>query len=185
MRVAYHELREPISLLGRFRDWLEPAAYAKGETEGPVRYARWLGHGLLAVSGFDARGMAPSKARGLKLIDTRAWTTRTLDRKAGDFERAQKRLLAYACCFGADESRGLTAYDSTGRARWSLFERRSIHAVQVRAGRAYVQLKATWSARGVLVAIIDLRRGTVLRTVRTSWTQLLLPGQSSMAEKEA
>jgi hypothetical protein len=185
MRAVYHELREPISLLGRLRNWLEPAAHAKGETEGPVRYARWLGRGQLAVSGFDARGMKESKARGLRLIDTRAWTVRTLDRKAGDFDSTPRLLLAYSCCFGGDESRGLTAYDPAGRVRWRLLERRPIHAVQVRGGRAYVQLKGTWSARGVLVAIVDLNRGKVLRTVRTSWTQLLLPGQTSMAEKEA
>lgn len=185
MTVTYHELREPISFLDRFRDWLEPAAHAKGETEGPTRYARWLGHGVLAVSGFDARGMTPSKERGLKLIDTRTGTTRTLDRSAGDFDSTPRLLLTYSCCFGSSESRGLTAYDTAGRVRWRLFERTPVHAVQLRGGRAYVQLTGTWSAQGVRVAIVDLRRGKVLRTVRTSWIQLLLPGQTSMGEKEA
>lgn len=185
MSVTYHELREPISFLDRFRDWLAPAAHAKGETEGPTRYAHWLSHGVLAVSGFDARGMTPSKARGLKLIDTRTWMTRTLDRSAGDFDSTPRLLLTYSCCFGSSESRGLTAYDTAGRVRWRLFGRTPIHAVQVRGGRAYVQLPGTWSARGVLVAIVDLSRGKVLRTVRSPWTQLLLPGQTSMAEKEA
>jgi len=185
MRVAYHELREPISLLGRLRKWLEPAAQAKGETEGPVRYARWLGGGRLAVSGFDARGETPSRARGLKLIDTRTWAVRTLDQKAGDLVWTQGLLLAYGCCYRTgDESLGLTAYDPTGRTLWRLFERRPIHAVQVSRGRAYVRLEGTWRPRGPLVGVVDLRRGKVLQTVRTPWTQLLLPREASMAEKE-
>lgn len=186
MRVAYHELREPISLLGRLRNWLEPEAQAKGETEGPVRYVRWLGDGRLVVSGFDVRGETPSKARGLKLIDTRVWAVRTLDRETADFVSDRGLLLAYGCCTRTgDESLGLTAYDPTGRTLRHLFGRRPIHAVQVSGGRAYVRLEGTWRSRGgPLVAVVDLRKGRVLRTVRASWTQLLLPQESSMAEKE-
>ncbi len=186
MRVAYRELREPISFLGRMRNWFEPAAQAKGETEGPVRYASWLGDGRLAVSGFDARGAMPSEARGLKLIDTRTWAVRTLDSRAGDFVSTRRLLLSYGCCYRTgNESLGLTAYDETGRMLWHLFERKPIHAVQVRGGWAYVRLEGTWRSRGPpLVAVVDLRRGRVVRTVRTPWTQLLLPRESSMAEKE-
>ena len=184
MRVTYHELREPISFLGQLRNWLEPAAQAKGETAGPVRYARWLGDGRLAVSGFDARGKTPSSARGLKVIDTHTWAVRTLDRKAGDFVSTQRLLLAYGS-WVVDGSLGLTAYDKTGKALWHLFRRRPIHAVQVREGRAYVRLEGTWGPRGPVVTVVDLRKGKVLRTVRAPWTQLLLPQESSMAEKES
>jgi hypothetical protein len=50
MEVAYHDLSEPVSLWGRFHDWLEPPAQAKG-IQGPDRNAVWLPSGLVAVSG--------------------------------------------------------------------------------------------------------------------------------------
>jgi hypothetical protein len=186
MRVIYRELAEPISLLERLHNWLEPEAQAKGEMEGPVREARWLGDGLLAVSGFDARGEKPSKASGLKLIDTRRWTLRTLDGDAADFLATERLLIAYGCCYRTGgKPLGLTAYDRPGRTVWHLFGRRPIHAVQIAGGRAYVRLEAEWTGRRPpWVAVVDLRRGTALRRLQTPWTQLLLPHESSMAEKE-
>src|SRR5918911_5035336 len=52
LSVSYHSVSEPVSLLGRVHDWLEPAAAAKG-LNGPMRVARWLGGGVLAVAGAD------------------------------------------------------------------------------------------------------------------------------------
>jgi hypothetical protein len=185
MRAADHELREPISLLQQLRRWLEPTAQAKGETEGQVRVVRWRSGGLLGVSGFDARGERPSKARGLRLIDTRTWAVRALDRKAADFVSTQGLLLAYGCCDRTgDESLGVTAYDRRGRKVWHLFGRRPVHAVQVSGSRAYVRIDGTWRPEGPLVAVVDPRRGKVLSTLWTPWIQLLLPQEASMAEKE-
>jgi hypothetical protein len=186
MRVSYHEPSEPISLFGRLRNWLEPAAQAKGETEGPTREVRWLDHGQLAVSGFDARGEKRSMARGLKLIDTRTWVVRTLDRGAADFVAPPRLLLAYGCCHRTgDASLGLTAYDESGRTLWHRFGRTSVHVVQAGDRRAYVRLEATWRGRRPpWVAVVDLRGGKVLRKVQTPWLQLLPPDESSMAEKE-
>ena len=42
-RVGYHEVHEPVSLLGRLRNWLEPAAEAK-TAEGAERQAVWVGN---------------------------------------------------------------------------------------------------------------------------------------------
>lgn len=53
LEVFYHSLRQEISLLERPHNWLEPAAEAKGVSDGSVRRARWLGNGLLAVSGLN------------------------------------------------------------------------------------------------------------------------------------
>jgi hypothetical protein len=50
LRVAYH--RPPRTLVSRLGSWLTPTAEAKG-LSGPVRTARWLGDGLIAVSGSD------------------------------------------------------------------------------------------------------------------------------------
>jgi hypothetical protein len=156
MRVVDHELREPISLLERLRSWLEPTALAKGETEGPVRIVRWLSGGLLAVSGFDARGERPSRATGLRLIDTRTWGVRTLDSKTADFVSTQGVLLAYGCCDRTGgESLGVTAYDARGRQVWHLFGRRPVHAVQVSGRRVYVRIDEAWGPEGPLVAVVD------------------------------
>jgi hypothetical protein len=78
MNVRYHDLSEPVSLLGRLRDWLEPAAHAK-MLQGPDRNAVWLPTGLVAVSGAqyategDQVDMTPA---GLSLIDPSDWSVR-------------------------------------------------------------------------------------------------------------
>src|ERR671936_543655 len=45
LAVQYHTLAQPVSLLGRLHDWLEPPAQAKGPFEGSWRSAVWLGDG--------------------------------------------------------------------------------------------------------------------------------------------
>src|SRR5207249_4605400 len=102
MSVSYHTLSEPISLLGRLHDWLEPKAEAKAD-EGQTRQALWLGHGLLAVTGFDGHaGVDPRGGQaewetpaGLKLIDTRTWSVRTLDPRVTNAVLASGTLLAF------------------------------------------------------------------------------------------
>ena len=85
MQVRYHDLTEPVSLLGRLRDWLEPAAHAK-MVDGPDRNAVWLPSGLVAVSGsnYAAEGdsveMTPA---GLSLIDPADWSTRRVSDQPG------------------------------------------------------------------------------------------------------
>jgi hypothetical protein len=54
LRVAYHGLSQPASFLRRLAGWFVPAAEAK-LASGPLRSACWLGDGLLAVWGSDAR----------------------------------------------------------------------------------------------------------------------------------
>ena len=48
LTVEYHVPSEPVSLLGRLHNWLEPPAHAKGSLEGSWRSAVWLGGGLRA-----------------------------------------------------------------------------------------------------------------------------------------
>lgn len=175
MRVTYHELREPISLLGRLHNWLEPEAQAKGALEGPTRTVRWLGDGLLAVSGFNGRGGRP-KGSGLKVIDTRTRSVRTIEEKAADFAWTQGRLLAFCCNYAEGNPLGLAAYDPSGRRPWHLFPGRGVLAVEAARGRAYALLR-TRVAPGTppWVAVVDVRKGTVLRTTQTPWIKLLLP----------
>jgi hypothetical protein len=91
--VSYHSLAQPVSLLGRVHDWIEPKAEAKG-SNGPIRSARWLGNGVVAVSGGNETATPDASNQphftwspaGLSLIDTNTWGTRVIDRGADSFE---------------------------------------------------------------------------------------------------
>jgi hypothetical protein len=98
LAVRYHTLSEPVSLLQRLRNWLEPAAEAK-VIEGPQRKAVWLGDGLIAVTGTNYTVSTrengdpdvAAEAAGLSLIDTRTWAIRKIDDEASDFARSRTR----------------------------------------------------------------------------------------------
>lgn len=92
--TRWDELSQPVSLLSRLRDWLDPAADAK-ISFGWSREADWLGDGLVAVSGSDYHGLSSTLA-GLKLIDTEAWGVRTLDPGASVHRLAEGTLFAAA-----------------------------------------------------------------------------------------
>ena len=103
LQVTYHQLREPGSLLDRALEWLVPTAAAKGAISGPTREAVWLGNGLLAISGADVHVIAQPRSVdvttepfGLKLVDTRSWTARTLEPHATGFAHGSGVLFAYA-----------------------------------------------------------------------------------------
>lgn len=85
-------------------------------TAGSVRTARWLGGGLLAVSGTDWGGNADTGHVGLRLVDVRDWTVRVVDRAALSFTMAAERLLVA----DPDNRRAviLTAYGFDGSERY-------------------------------------------------------------------
>jgi hypothetical protein len=167
--VLYHELREPASLLGRALGWLQPAAAAKGPIGGPTRRAAWLGNGLLAIGGDDVhvavhpRGIdVSSKPFGLKIVDTRTWSVRTLDPGATGFVHASGVLLAYGGSY--DEQYrprggiGLTAYTLDGTRLYHLFGESPLFWAEVAGANAYV------AAEGKIVAV-DIARGRVVRSL--------------------
>jgi len=158
LAVSYHRPTERVSLLARLRNWLEPAAHAKA-SDGPVRVARWLGGGLLAVAGTDARAVARNgrivrqtlDAIPVTIVDTRNWTLRRLDGRAIGVIAAGDFLLA------TGGELGLAAYDPDGRRRWQRYEGEGVWVQQVAAGRVYV----AQSTRG-RVDIVDLGTGAML-----------------------
>jgi hypothetical protein len=121
MQVSYHDLNEPISLLGRLRDWLEPAAQAKG-TDGPDRNAVWLPSGLIAVSGshysMDGESFEMTPA-GLALIDPADWSIRRLSDEPNWVTFRGGALLASAWKEGTEEQK-LIAFDPDGTPRFTL-----------------------------------------------------------------
>jgi hypothetical protein len=73
-----HELAQAASLLERFRNWLEPGAWAK-MIDGPELNAVWLSTDLIAVSGvtYTTEGDSTSATpAGLALVDPGNWSVR-------------------------------------------------------------------------------------------------------------
>ena len=139
--VRYHQLAEPISLLGRLHDWLEPRAEAKAMA-GPDRHAVWLGNGRLAVTGVDYQASVDShghqqeldKPAGLKLIDTRNWSVRTLDHTTSSLTFSGGILFTFGTGWDSRTSKmsgsGLTAYDASGRKLYHRYGHQPIIGVE-------------------------------------------------------
>jgi hypothetical protein len=164
LRVRYHTLSERISLLT-----------AKA-IEGPRRKALWLGHGLLAVIGVDGHALADSAGAeaqwetpaGLKLVDTRRWTARTVDARATDAVVVSGTLLAWSLLWdsrsGAFAGSGLTGYALDGARRFHLFGDDPISVVQPLGHRILVGA-ASGSRLFRLATLLDGRTGRELRRV--------------------
>ncbi len=149
LEVAYHQLREPASLLSRMLGWFVPAAAAKGPIAGPTREAAWLGNGVLAIAGADVHVVAQPRSVdvttdpfGLKLVDTRDWTAHTLEAGATGFAHGSGVLLAYAGSFDEQIQPGggigLIAYALDGTKLFHLFGDSPIFWAEIVASNAYV-----------------------------------------------
>lgn len=175
LRVRYHTLSQPISLLGRLRDWLEPTAEAKAQ-EGPNRQALWLGNGLLAVTGNDSHAsLGPAgeaqweTPAGLKLIDTRRWSIRTLDPRVTRVALAAGTLVAFGLLWDSRDQKmtgsGLTGYAPDGSRRYHHYDDDPISVVQPLGDRILVG-----GAAGSRIfrrgALLDARTGRELGRVR-------------------
>jgi hypothetical protein len=185
LAVSYHELSTPLSLLSRVRNWLEPTAAAKIPSSGPMRYARWFGDGLLAVWGSDIHVTNSGQsvetfetAAGVKLIDTRNWSVRTLDGNASRLAVADGTLLVSTSLWSSAERKaagiGLTAYRPDGSTRFHLFGSRPLW-VQVLGSRAFVPR----GGRRPAYDIVDVQTGRVVRRMRGFMPDPLLPSCSS------
>jgi hypothetical protein len=184
LRVVYHGLSQPVSFLRRLAGWFAPAAEAKA-VSGPLRQACWLGDGLLAVWGFevrvgkDADGQPTSEdtPSGLKLVDTRRWTVRQIHPEATAVRWHGGRLLAFGVRWYEQQRPGgigLTIYGPGDRRPSRLLGNRPVHEVHVNGDLAYA---VTWGASDLQksqVAVVDLRAGRVLTTVRGEPPYLLL-----------
>jgi hypothetical protein len=129
-----------------------PRSLAK-ELPGPMRRARWLGSGLLAVAGMDGL-----QRDGLRIVDTRDWSTRVADADSVDLTLGDGVLVGSApfCCRRAFAVYGL---DGTLRYRFGLESGADLHV----GGRyGYV-------CRGLsLLRVVELATGTTLREVESA-----------------
>jgi hypothetical protein len=183
LRVTYHGLSQPVSLLGRLAAWLVPPAEAK-LVSGPLRSACWLGDGLLAVWGSEARVAADAGGQptvegtpsGLKLVDTGRGTVRQLHPSATAMRWRGGRLLAFGV-LGYEQQRpggiGLTVYGPGDRRPLHLLRDRPVNEVHLNGDLAYA---VSWGDDDATseVAVVDLRSGRVLSTRRGLPPYLLL-----------
>ena len=151
----------------------QPAMAAK-EIKGHERVARWLGRGLLAVSGTDATGEQRQPA-GLRLIDTARWSVRTLDPDTGSFNLVGDVLLASGWKTPQDHSTGtgLAAYALDSSERFRVLEGRLTWLALAYRGRAYVGV----SGQDPLT-IVDLGTGDIVGS-RTQPLPTLLLGEGA------
>jgi hypothetical protein len=172
LAVTYHALSEPVSLLRRLRNWLEPTAQAK-LIEGPQRKAVWLESGLIAVTGVDysvstnenGEPDVAAKAAGLSLIDTRTWAIRKIDDEASDFARFENTLLAFGVTDWGGSSTppgfGLVGYDLGGKELFHALEGTGVSWVEAVGGLAYVTLNEK------LRVVVEAATGHVFGRTRT------------------
>jgi hypothetical protein len=156
LRVSYRELSESVSLLQRLRRWLEPEAGAK-TVAGYDRFARWLGEDHVAVTGTSYEEL-DAAASGLRLIDTRDWSVRTLVKNASGMVVVRDLVLAFSWAgTGRDEGIGLRGYDAEGEERFHLFGREFVDWVETAWPYAYVP-----RGGGRRFDVVDLRSGRVV-----------------------
>jgi hypothetical protein len=179
-RLDYHELREPTTAWNRLHDLVEPAAEAKGEpVDAAWRYAEVLPNGAIALTGEDWPPVEhPTQRRsvpyGLKLIDPRTWTARTVDGESQDFAVAGGVLLARRWSMGGDdlEGIGVRAYDTAGELRFARFRGEDAIVRGAAGRRAYVEVGR---GNGRRIHVLDLETGRARRVVR--WREIrVLPG---------
>ncbi len=170
MQISYHDLSEPVSLWGRLRDWLEPAAQAKA-IDGPDRNAVWLPSGLVAVSGAqytmdgDQMDMTPA---GLVLIDPSDWSVHRLSDEPSWVTLRGGALLASVWNDGSNEQK-LIVFDEDGEHRFTLT-------------REATDLSQTWgswlyatSSNGTRFEIVDLESGKTVGRAQPRHETWLLP----------
>ncbi len=140
------------------------ARASKGNVETLWRDAAWAGDGQLAVTG--ERHPLPGRRRrppvpvpfGVRLIDTRDWSIRTLDARPSLMQVAGNTILAHGSRWHTGwrrgKSTGLLAYDSSGRRAFSRFRGQDVLTLGSRGRFAYVWVRPTR-----MLHVIDLRDG--------------------------
>lgn len=176
--VSYHSLVQPVSLLGRLHDWVEPKAQAKG-ANGPVRFARWLGSGVLAVTGGDETAALDSSsqlhvtwtAAGLKLVDTNTWATKVVDRGADSFAVVGDSLLVTGSSWSESSRTGMgfATYAFDGTRKLSVLHGDAAYLELAFRGKAYLNLGELYTKK-----VVDLASGRLLKDRHAPLAELLI-----------
>jgi hypothetical protein len=146
---------------------------------GPQRWARYLGNGLIAVTGADystwrdknGKQQMRSAPFGLRIVDVGGWTERTLNARATSFSSAGGLLFAQGGSWDSatekSDSVGVVAYGVDGHERYRLYEGRSVW-LWIAGPLGYVSRENEH-----LADVIDLASGTILNTIEHASNQPL------------
>ena len=179
LRVGYH--RPLRALVSRIASWLTPAAEAKG-LNGPVRMARWLGDGLVAVWGSNQTAVRKKGGTvysgtpaGVSVLDTRAWSVHTIDPEGNSATIGEGILLTTGGRWSStgSTSRGIAAFGPDGALRWVLGERSNRWIASVYGSLVVL------GKQGSLYDVLDSQTGKVLRSDVAMPFPTLLLGQGS------
>jgi hypothetical protein len=169
LAVSRHTLSEPVSLLNRLRNWLEPTAQAK-LVDGPWRNGTWIGEGLFAISGEDysSEGGQHHHAdpAGISIVDTRDWSVRTIDDDSVEVVATEHAIVGH----GGYEFGGVTGYDLGGEKLFELLPNTSVW-LQTVGGLVYAVHES--SKR---FTVIDPRLGRIVGTAKTEDPLTLVEG---------
>ncbi len=172
-------------MLSRVGNWLEPRAEAKGPPDGPDRSALWVGDHTLVISGSDDHGWVDSAGRpqltvtpaGARVIDTRTWSSTTLDRAATAVAAGESTLLATASLWNSATQKstgiGLVGYGADGARRFHLYGDDPVY-VQVAGNRAFAGVIGPKRS----YAVVDVASGRVVEE-RDGSQPVLLIGDAS------
>ncbi len=140
---------------------------------GPNRDARWLGDGLVALTGVDEHveihGTSVERRAnpaGLALVDVRTWTSRLVDGDATSVTVGDGLLFTRGDWQAA--RRPVRAYDFTGRLRFELADLAPSAWLQTAGDRAYVAGR-----------VLELPSGRVLRRLSPEIRVTILPTDGS------
>ena len=133
-----------------------------GGQEHSKRPDTWIEAARIALSGYDGDAVWRSDAgvegerrpAGLRVIDTRDWSIRTLDERAFSFVAAAGLLPT-----SGREGRGLTAYTPDGDERFHVLDSRHVKIVASAGSLAYVH-----TPPDPALQVVDLARGRVIGT---------------------
>lgn len=169
LAVRQHTLSDPVSLLGRLRNWLEPTAEAK-LVDGPWRNGNWIGDGLFAISGEDyssAQGQHHhAEPAGISIVDTRDWSVRKIDDEAVELVVTEHAIVGHS----SYERGGVTGYDIAGDKLFELLPGRSVW-FQVTGGLVYAVHQSS-----KLFTVIDPALGRVVGRATTEQPLTLVEG---------
>jgi hypothetical protein len=180
-RLAYHEASEARSAWQGLGELIEPPAYAKGPLKSSTRDAQVLPGGAIVVTGEDMDATDEAQdvkttAYGVRLIDPRSWTSRTVDHDAQAVTVAGGVVLArrWSCrgCINALPSIGLRGYDTAGQLQFTRFPDAEVSVLGAAGGHAYVGVRRNRAHR---IHVIERETGNTVRALPYRELRLLDP----------
>jgi hypothetical protein len=155
LTTTSHDLVQAASLLERFRNWLEPGAWAK-MIEGPELNAVWLPSGLIALSGvnYATEGdSATATPAGLAFVDPGNWSVRHVS-DAPAWVTLRGGALLGSAWNEENSSQALYVFGPDGTPRFELERRAQADLSQTAGEHLYVSTQD-----GRKIEIVDLATG--------------------------